>query len=250
MAIETTAGQPAPAEESAPVGSSATAGTPARAARSASPGSSSTEPADWGQGLGYPDWIEGAMPWTHRAFNVLNKYLSVPSLKMGLGRFMSSPLTGYLMVLRTRGRKSGQWRDAPLGYVVIGDAVYCMAGYGTHTHWFKNIKADPRVEVLLPGRSFSGLAEEVVDPEERREAMVELIRSMAVVAMGFGLGNPRKADAAELERKCAAFPLVRVRATGIAAGPEDYGGWFWIVPMALSGFFLLRWLSRRGRCRG
>jgi len=187
------------------------------------------------------------MPWTHRAFLVMNKYVSVPSLKMGLGRFMSSPFTGYLMILRTRGRKSGQWRDAPLGYVVIGDAVYCMAGYGTKTHWFQNVLADPHVEVLLPGRSFTGIAEEVCDPRERLAALPPLFKSMSVVAMGFGLGNPYKQDPEEMQRRCAAFPLVRIRATGIAAGPEDPGGWFWVVTAAVSGFFLFRWLRGRGR---
>ncbi len=220
-------------------------------AMSGSPCSESSSPGadpEWGQGAGYPDWIQGALPWSHRAFNVMNKYLSVPSLKMGLGRFMSSPFTGYLMILRARGRKSGQWRDAPLGYVVIGDAVYCMAGYGTRTHWFQNVLADPHVEVLLPGRSFSGVAHEVTDPEERLKALPPLFRSMSAVAIGFGLGNPFTQEPAEMQRRCAAFPLVRIRATGIAAGPEDPGGLFWIVPAAVSACVLVCWL--RGRNRG
>jgi deazaflavin-dependent oxidoreductase (nitroreductase family) len=209
-------------------------------------------PADssqWGAGLGYPEWIEGAMPAVHTAFNGMNKYLSVPALKMGLGRFMSTPLTGYLMILRTRGRKSGEWRDAPLGYVVVGDAVYCMAGFGTRTHWFQNVLADPHVEVLLPGRSFSGIAQEVTDETERCRVLPQLVRSMGLVASGFGLGNPWKATPAELTSKCEAFPLVRIRATGIAAGPDDPGGWFWVVTAAVSGFVLVRWLRGRGRRR-
>lgn len=203
-------------------------------------------PEAWGEGLGYPEWIEGTMPAVHAAFNGMNKYLSVPALRMGLGRFMSTPLTGYLMILRTRGRKSGEMRDAPLGYMVIGDAVYCLAGFGTKTHWYRNILADPRVEVLLPGRSFSGIAEEVTDRDERRKVLPALVKSMGVVASGFGLGNPYKQSAEETERRCAAFPLVRVRATGIAAGPEDPGGWFWVVPAVVSTWFVLRWLRIRG----
>jgi deazaflavin-dependent oxidoreductase (nitroreductase family) len=200
----------------------------------------------WGEGLGYPEWIAGSMPAVHMAFNGMNKYVSVPALKMGLGRYMSTPLTGYLMILRTRGRRSGQMRDAPLGYVVLGDAVYCMAGFGSRTHWFQNILADPRVEVLLPGRSFSGIAEEVTDREERRRVLPPLIKSMGFVASGFGLGNPYRQTPEETERRCAAFPLVRVRAIGIAAGPDDPGGWFWVVVAAVSGLLALRWLRGRG----
>jgi hypothetical protein len=56
--------------------------------------------------------------------------VSVPALKMGLGRYVSNPLTGYLMILRTRGRKSGEMRDAPLCYAIVGEYVYCVAGFG------------------------------------------------------------------------------------------------------------------------
>jgi deazaflavin-dependent oxidoreductase (nitroreductase family) len=208
-----------------------------------------TDPAEspWGEGLGYPGWIERALPAIHRAFNGMNKYVSVPALEMGLGRYVSTPLTGYLMILRTRGRKSGAWRDAPLGYVVIGDAVYCIAGFGGRTHWYRNILGDPHVQVLLPGRSFSGLAEEVVDAGERAAVLPPLIKSMGLIAYGFGLGNPYAQSPVELARRCAGFPLVRIRATGIAAGPEDPGGRFWIVSAVISAFFVVRWLRGRRR---
>src|SRR5450759_5763579 len=62
----------------------------------------------WGEGLAYPEWVQRALPAMHDAFNGMNKYVGVPALKMGLGRYISNPLTGYLMILRTRGRKSGE----------------------------------------------------------------------------------------------------------------------------------------------
>ena len=202
--------------------------------------------AAWGQGLAYPEWIERLLPAVHGGFNAANKYVSVPALKMGLGRCISNPLTGYLMILRTRGRKSGEMRDAPLGYTVIGDYVYCVAGFGRPTHWFQNVLADPHVEVILPGRAFSGLAEEVGDLEERRRVLAPLLRSMGVVAGMFGLGNPWRNDPVEIERKCEGMPLVRIRATGIAAGPEDPGGRYWVVPLVVSGVALV-WIMRGRR---
>ncbi len=47
-------------------------------------------------------------------------------------------------------------------------------------------------------------------------------------------------------------PTADAAATGIAAGPEDPGGWFWAVPAGLSVLGLL-WMvrgRRRSRCRG
>jgi len=44
------------------------------------------------------------------------------------------------------------------------------------------------------------------------------------------------------------LPLVRIQATGIAAGPDDPGGWFWAVPIGLSAIGLL-WVLRGRRRR-
>jgi deazaflavin-dependent oxidoreductase (nitroreductase family) len=217
-------------------------------ASSRAAGAPADSPAgNWGEGLGYPEWMQQLLPALHDGFTAVNKYVSVPALRMGLGRYMSNPLTGYLMILRTRGRKSGQMRDAPLGYTIVDNHVYCMAGFGRPTHWFRNILADPNVEVILPSRAFSGVAEEVTDPEERRRALVPLLRSMGAIAAMVGMGNPWRDGPEEIERKCEGMPLVRVRATGIAAGPEDPGGWFWVVVWVVSGWWLLRMLRGR-RC--
>jgi deazaflavin-dependent oxidoreductase (nitroreductase family) len=200
----------------------------------------------WGEGLNYPDWMQGALEPMHSSFNAFNRYCSVPALKAGLGSWIANPFTGYLMILRTRGRKSGEMRDAPLGYAISGDAVYCMAGFGRPTNWFQNLLADPRVEVILPGRSFSGVAEEVTDPDERLRLLPILMRSMGVIAAAVGMGNAWKDSPEEIVRKCEGMPLVRIRASGLAAGPDDPGGLFWVLPIAGSVALAL-WLLRRGR---
>jgi deazaflavin-dependent oxidoreductase (nitroreductase family) len=207
------------------------------------------QPLVWGEGLGYPDWIRPWLPAMHAGFLAANRYVSVPALKMGLGRYVSNPATGYLMILRTHGRKSGEMRDAPLGYTIVGERVYCVAGFGRPTHWFQNVLADPRVEVILPGRAFSGLAEEVTDPQERSRVLVPLLRSMGLVAGMMGMGNPWRDSPDDIARKCQGMPLVRIHATGIAAGPEDPGGRYWVVA-AIGGALLGLWLVRaRGRRR-
>jgi MYXO-CTERM domain-containing protein len=75
-----------------------------------------------------------------------------------------------------------------------------------------------------------------------------LLRSMGLVVGSLGMGNPWKMPPPEIARKCEGLPLVRIRATGIAAGPADPGGKYWIVPFAAFAVGLL-WLLRRGRPR-
>jgi deazaflavin-dependent oxidoreductase (nitroreductase family) len=224
------------------------AGRPTGSAAPAGIAAGADSAGAWGEGLAYPEWIGQFLPALHGGFNGMNKYVSVPALKMGLGRYISNPLTGYLMILRTRGRKSGEMRDAPLGYTIVGEHVYCVAGFGRRTHWFQNVLIDPKVEVILPGRSFSGVAEEVTDPDERRRVLAPLLRSMGAIVGMMGMGNPWRDSSAEIARKCEGMPLVRIRATGICAGPEDPGGRYWLVPMALGAYLGLRLL--RGRKRG
>ena len=201
------------------------------------------------QELDYPGWIKTLLPAIHDAFTKGNKYVIVPALKMGLGRYASNPFTGYLMILRTRGHKSGEMRDAPLGYTIVGEYVYCVAGFGRQTHWVQNVRADPNVEVILPSRSFSGLAEEVTDEAERGRVLPPLLRSMGAIAGMMGMGNPWRDAPEAIAARCEGMPLVRVRATGIAAGPEDPGGRYWVMPLAASALVTLWWLRRRGRTR-
>src|SRR5512140_1582430 len=113
--------------------------------------------------LPYGPLMSRLLPAMHRAFLVLNRRLALPVLHAGLAPFWSLPVTGYMAILRTRGRKTGAVREAPLGYVIWEGAVYVWAGFGPRTHWLRNIEADPRVEVVLPGRAFSGTAEVVTD---------------------------------------------------------------------------------------
>ena len=134
------------------------------------------------------------LPIMHRAFLVINRRLALPVLHAGLAPFWSLPITGYMAILRSRGRTSGLVREAPLGYVIWEGAVYVWAGFGPKTQWLRNIEADPRVEVVLPGRSFSGLAEVVTDPDERVRAGRALTAALGVIGVASLGVNPRTAS--------------------------------------------------------
>src|SRR6186997_1014009 len=94
-----------------------------------------------------------------------NRLFMVPALRLGLGWMIGSPFGGYVMLLRTTGRKSGKLRYTPVNYAIAGGDAYCLAGFGKGTDWLDNILADPHVEVRLPTRTLQGTAEQIGDRE-------------------------------------------------------------------------------------
>jgi deazaflavin-dependent oxidoreductase (nitroreductase family) len=75
------------------------------------------------------------------------------------------PLLGrFILLLTTTGRKSGLPRVTPLQYEEIDGAFYVGSARGTKADWFRNILADPCVQVRVKSLRFEGMAEPVIDP--------------------------------------------------------------------------------------
>jgi len=144
-----------------------------------------------------------------RGFLAVNGLLVAPALRLGLGRLLGNPLTGHLMVLRTRGRATGRIREAPLGYVIRDGAVWCVAGYGRSTPWYRNLVADPSVEVLLPGRKVRGVARPVEDQEAWAAAFRDLIGSFGVLGR-LVVGRIDGLTDEQLRARFETLPIVRI----------------------------------------
>ncbi|HEX5149047.1 MAG TPA: nitroreductase/quinone reductase family protein [Candidatus Limnocylindrales bacterium] len=198
--------------------------------------------------LPYGPRMTAALPALYRGFLVINRRLAGPALRAGLGPLFATPLTGSMMLLRTHGRTSGLLREAPLGYLIRDGAIYCVAGFGARTHWYRNILVDSHVECVLPTVALSGTAEIVTDPLEWAPAYRALIGSMGVIGR-LTVGDVADMSEQELDAQRAAFPLIRIRPTGIAPGAFDPGGLGWIPAFAISTWATLRLLGRLRRGR-
>jgi deazaflavin-dependent oxidoreductase (nitroreductase family) len=199
------------------------------------------------ESLPYHPWLNARLPALQRLFLVLNRWFAAPALRAGLGPLLTTPATGSLMLLRTTGRSSGLRREVPLCYLITDGAVYFCSGMGARAAWYRNVCADPRVEVVLPTVAISGIAETVTDRAEWDRVFPRLIRSLGVIGR-LTVGDIDASDAARRDALWRSLPLVRVRATGLAAGPADPGGWMWLVVQALGLVLLVRALAgfRRG----
>ncbi|MFI9814061.1 nitroreductase family deazaflavin-dependent oxidoreductase [Saccharothrix variisporea] len=67
----------------------------------------------------------------------------------------------YTLLLTTTGRKSGQPRRTALIYQPYGDSYVVVASYGgspDHPAWYKNLVADPTVQVRVGDDEFTATA--------------------------------------------------------------------------------------------
>jgi len=96
------------------------------------------------------------------------------------GRVQSLPV----LLLTTIGRKSGQPRTVPLGYLRDGSTYVIIAAYGglpRHPAWFFNLRSQPHVQVRIQNWQSSAVAE-IADPEQRKVLWEHLVRASPMFA--------------------------------------------------------------------
>ena len=119
--------------------------------------------------------------WTIRTLMPLDRRLLVRSN----GRLtMLGPIGAPVMLLETRGRKSGQTRVNPLLFARDGDSVIVVGsnfGQQHHPAWTGNLLAEPRAVVVVGGKRIPVTAR-LLEGEESEAAyrkMVEIADTYA-----------------------------------------------------------------------
>lgn len=172
-------------------------------------------------------------PLMRKIFWYLNKYFMVPLFRLGLGALFGNPLSGYIMVLKTIGRKSGKTYFTPVNYTIHNGNVYCISGGRRTSDWYRNLLAYPEIEIILPGGAIFARAEEISDPDQR----LAITRQVLINAgfAGFFEGyNPRRIRDDELQEKISDLPVLRFQPLGLGSGAADPSGWAWIWPFVLT----------------
>jgi deazaflavin-dependent oxidoreductase (nitroreductase family) len=89
------------------------------------------------------------------------------------GKLMNLPV----LLLTTKGRRSGEPRERALTYLPKGDTYVVIASYlgePKHPDWWLNLKAEPRASVRVGSRDFAVTAREA-DGEERERLWKEVV---------------------------------------------------------------------------
>lgn len=184
------------------------------------------------------------------AFRVANRHVMLPMARSSLvGTWLGSPFVGYFLVLTTTGRRSGLPRRTPLNYAIVDGDVYVLSGFGTRADWYRNLVADPRVVLGLPGRVVEGTAVTVQDPLEAERAALAVARNCGFALVFEGL-NPLTVTDERLRAQLAGRPVVRISAgSPVRPGRHDPGSSTWVLPHVVVpvGLALVAVAATRGR---
>ncbi|HET7009702.1 MAG TPA: nitroreductase/quinone reductase family protein [Anaerolineales bacterium] len=97
-----------------------------------------------------------ARRWFWRLIHVGPRLAYAAGLGPVIGRF--------ILLLTTRGRRSGKLRVTPLAYEEQEGAYVVASARGPTSDWLLNLRADPRVRVRVGGLDFAGQAEIITEP--------------------------------------------------------------------------------------
>lgn len=167
-----------------------------------------------------------------QAFKSFNRFMLL-LWRLGLGRYLNAWPEGFgqIMVITHVGRKTGARRQTPVNYALVDGDIYCTAGFGQKSDWYRNIQKNPQVEVWLPEGWWQGKAEDVSSDPLRIERMRKVLIASAFAARLFGM-NPKTMSDEEIDKVTAEYRLIRIRRTTALTGPAGPGDLAWVWPLA------------------
>ena len=145
--------------------------------------------------LSTPDFTEKQMRTLRRVFHAMN-HVMVWMWKIGLGRMINAwpAVTGQIMVIQHRGRKSRKAYLTPVNYAIAEGDIFCTAGFGPRTDWYRNIMADPTVRLWLPQGRRGARATDVSDSPQRPQLLRRIIIASGFAGPLFGVDQRKLTD--------------------------------------------------------
>jgi deazaflavin-dependent oxidoreductase (nitroreductase family) len=155
-----------------------------------------------------PSFTPQQLNMLRKAFHAMNRFM-VFMWKIGLGKAINLWPAGFgrIMVIKHRGRKSGREYLTPVNYAVVEGDIYCTAGFGSISDWYRNILAYPRVELWLPRGRRPACAEDISRSPRRLFLLREVIIASGFAGPLFGV-NPKKLNDEQLDHVSKNYRLV------------------------------------------
>jgi len=167
-----------------------------------------------------------------QGFKYFNRFMLL-MWRLGLGPLLNwwPMVGGRILVIHHTGRKSGLPRRTPVNYAIVDGDLYCTAGYGRASDWYRNIQANPNIEVWLPDGWWSGTALDVGDDPRRLYLLRQVLIGSGFAAFAAGI-NPYKISDEALEAATRDYCLLRIQRSAARTGPGGPGDLAWVWPVA------------------
>ena len=167
-----------------------------------------------------------------QGFKYFNRFM-VAMWRLGLGQWINvwPDVVGQIMVITHTGRKSGLKRQSPVNYAIIDGEVYCTAGFGKGSDWYRNMTVHPQVEIWLPDGWYTGVAEEITDETRRLPLLRSVLVASGFAARAAGIEPSAISDEA-LAAVTADYCLMHIRRTAERTGAGGPGELAWVWPLA------------------
>lgn len=101
-----------------------------------------------------------------------------------------------VIIIETRGRRSGRQRHAAVGFLETSDGALLVAANDDATHWGQNLIADPHCRVRR-GRDTTERRAVLLAGDERRSVATDLILKYGTPAERQGSGPAFRLEAVE-----------------------------------------------------
>lgn len=142
---------------------------------------------------------------------ILNPFM-LSMWRVGDGKMLNfwPKVVGRYLVICHVGRKSGRLYRTPVNYAEVDGEVYCTAGYGPRSDWFRNLMAHPETEIWLVNGHWRAKAELVEQPQLRLARLRQVLIGSGFATFAAGI-NPYRISDVELEKKAQDYRLVHLR---------------------------------------
>lgn len=190
----------------------------------------------------------GSLDRLRYAFRDMNRWMLL-LWRTGLGRFAEVWPSGFgrILVIEHTGRRTGTRYRTPVNFTRCGPDLFCLAGFGPRTDWYRNVLAAPDIAVWLPDGRWTARAEDASHSPDRLAVLRRVIADSGFAGRVFGI-DARVADDDALAEATASYRLLRIcpiEREDAPGGPGDLAWVWWPVVAALG----LRWWMGRRRSR-
>jgi hypothetical protein len=123
-------------------------------------------------------------------------------------------LSGSMMIICLRGRRTGQTREVPVIYARLGSRLWVYCQRAERKSWWRNLRVPQPVTIWLRGRAHAAVGQAIegrVDPQTAAVAMNEWLRHYPRAArhVGITLDPAGEPDPAALQEVAARSVLVK-----------------------------------------